>query len=181
LLGALIISALTFNVNLLSNAMVQGNNGYDSYSNSKIYYDVNTYSKYPTKDKKIACQTGHFEGFFVNSVEFCKLKIAQGPEGPAGPQGIPGITQLNATNIYRVVGPTDTHIGDIVDFVDSIAECNARDILLNGFTAAGRDHVVAAAEPTESITTLLPTGYLASLFGKEVQVTSVAYCFDNPP
>jgi hypothetical protein len=57
------------------------------------------------------------------------------------------------------------------------------DILLNGgFTAAGRDRVAAAAaaEPTENITTLMPTGYLASLFGNEVQVTSVAYCFDNP-
>ena len=56
------------------------------------------------------------------------------------------------------------------------------DILLNeGFTVAGRDHVAAAAaEPTENITTLMPTGYLASLFGNEVQVTSVAYCFDNP-
>jgi hypothetical protein len=55
------------------------------------------------------------------------------------------------------------------------------DILLNGgFTAAGRDHVAAAAEPTENITTLMPTGYLASLFGKEAQVTSVAYSFDNP-
>jgi hypothetical protein len=35
------------------------------------------------------------------------------------------------------------------------------DILLNGgFTAAGRDRVAAAAaEPTENITTLMPTGY----------------------
>jgi hypothetical protein len=40
------------------------------------------------------------------------------------------------------------------------------DILLNGgFTAAGRYHV-AAAEPTENITTHLPTDYLASLFGR---------------
>ena len=55
------------------------------------------------------------------------------------------------------------------------------DILLNGgFTAAGHDRVAAAAEPSENITTLMPTGYLASLFGNEVQVTNVAYCFDNP-
>ena len=56
----------------------------------------------------------------------------------------------------------------------SFARCI--DILLNGgFTAAGRDHVAAAGvEPTENITTLLPTGYLASLFGKDAQVTSVA-------
>jgi len=57
------------------------------------------------------------------------------------------------------------------------------DILLNGgFTAAGRDRIAAAAaaEPSENITTLMPTGYLASLFGNEIQVTNVAYCFDNP-
>ena len=56
------------------------------------------------------------------------------------------------------------------------------DILLNGgFTAAGRDRIAAAAaEPSENITTLMPTGYLASLFGNEVQVANVAYCFDNP-
>ncbi len=62
--------------------------GYDA-----DYYDDN-YSKYPTKDKKIACQTGQFEGFFVDSVEFCKLKIPispQGPPGPVGPQGPAGI------------------------------------------------------------------------------------------
>ena len=38
---------------------------------------------YPTKDKKYVCQTGQFEGFFVESVEFCKLKIPAGPQGPA--------------------------------------------------------------------------------------------------
>ncbi|HSL14479.1 MAG TPA: hypothetical protein VK882_09515 [Nitrososphaeraceae archaeon] len=33
------------------------------------------------------------------------------------------------------------------------------DILLNGgFTAAGHDRVAAAAEPSENITTLMPTG-----------------------
>ena len=57
---------------------------------------MTTYSKYPTKDKKYECKTGQFEGFFVSSVEFCKLKIREsaqqahrcpstGPKGPAGP------------------------------------------------------------------------------------------------
>ncbi len=66
----------------------------DSYSSSTINEDMKKYSTYPTKDKKIACQTGHFEGFFVESVEFCQLKIApdpQGPPGPVGPQGQAGI------------------------------------------------------------------------------------------
>ena len=87
------------NMNLFSDVMAQGYNnnyGYDdtkqiSYNNS--YEDMKKYSTYPTKDKKYVCQTGQFQGFFVESVEFCKLKIAQGPQGipgPTGPQGIPG-------------------------------------------------------------------------------------------
>ena len=56
------------------------NYGYDntkkiSYNNS--YEDMKKYSTYPTKDKKYVCQTGQFQGFFVESVEFCKLKIAK--------------------------------------------------------------------------------------------------------
>ena len=57
--------ALTINVNLLSNVMAQE---YDKYGDS-------SYSQYPTDDKKYECRTGPFEGFFVGSVEFCKIKI----------------------------------------------------------------------------------------------------------
>ena len=74
-------------------AMAQG---YDTYGDS--------YSKYPTDDKKYECRTGPFEGFFVSSVEFCKhVKFdnrddrkdnnrtgTQGPAGPAGPPGPEG-------------------------------------------------------------------------------------------
>ena len=61
-----------------------------SYNDS--YEDMKTYSTYPTKDKKYVCQTGQFKGFFVESVEFCKLTIAQGPQGPIGPPGATGAT-----------------------------------------------------------------------------------------
>ena len=73
-------------------AMAQG---YDNYGDS--------YSQYPTEDKKYECRTGPFEGFFVSSVEFCKhVKFdkddrkdnrtgIQGPPGPAGPHGIQGL------------------------------------------------------------------------------------------
>jgi hypothetical protein len=70
------------------------------------YYD-DSYSTYPTDDKKYECRTGPFEGFFVSSVEFCKhVKFddkddrkdirdnktgTQGPPGSAGPQGPQGI------------------------------------------------------------------------------------------
>jgi hypothetical protein len=86
-----------------SNNTVAMAQGYDNY------YD-NSYSKYPTDDKKYECRTGPFEGFFVSSVEFCKhvkfddrkdhtrdnnktgAQGPQGPPGPPGPQGIQGPT-----------------------------------------------------------------------------------------
>ena len=88
---------------LLNSAMAQG---YDNY-----YSD--SYSKYPTDEKKYECRTGPFEGFFVGSVEFCKhIKFddrkdhsrdnnrtgTQGPPGPAGPQGPQGIQGLRGAN-----------------------------------------------------------------------------------
>ena len=73
IIGLMSILATLFSIatinNFFSNVMAQG---YDNY-----YGDNTSYSKYPTKDKKIACQTGQFEGFFVESVEFCQLKIAK--------------------------------------------------------------------------------------------------------
>jgi integrin beta 3 len=78
----------------LNPAMAQGYN--DNY-----YGDSNSYSQYPTDDKKYECRTGPFEGFFVASVEFCKhIKFDDnkkdrdgkvGPQGPQGPQGPPGV------------------------------------------------------------------------------------------
>ena len=46
---------------------------YSEYSDKKISYnnsyeDMKKYSTYPTKDKKYVCQTGQFQGFFVESV-----------------------------------------------------------------------------------------------------------------
>ena len=61
-----------------------------SYSDKNSYNTGDTYSKYPTKDKNYECRTGLFKGFFVSSVEFCKLDIGQGPQGPPGPTGPAG-------------------------------------------------------------------------------------------
>ena len=71
--------------------------------NNDNYYGDNSYSKYPTDDKKYECRTGPFEGFFVSSVEFCKhVKFDDrkdhsrdnkaGPQGPPGPKGDTGAT-----------------------------------------------------------------------------------------
>ena len=89
------------------------NYGYDNdYKDKTISYntsyeDSKKYSTYPTKDKKYVCQTGQFQGFFVESVEFCKLKIPQGPQGPPGPQGLKGDTgATGATGIQGLKGDT---------------------------------------------------------------------------
>ena len=74
------------------------------------YYD-DSYSTYPTDDKKYECRTGPFEGFFVSSVEFCKhVKLDDnkrdgkvGPQGPAGPQGPPGAN--GTTGATGATGP----------------------------------------------------------------------------
>ena len=65
LMASLIMLVPFANTNLFSNtAMAQG---YDDK-----YYGDDSYSKYPTDNKKYECRTGPFEGFFVSSVEFCK-------------------------------------------------------------------------------------------------------------
>jgi len=98
------------NNNLLNTAMAQG------YYNDKNYYGDNSYSQYPTDDKKYECRTGPFEGFFVSSVEFCKhIKFDDrkdhrdskvGPPGPQGPQGPPGANgTTGATGATGATGP----------------------------------------------------------------------------
>ena len=103
------------NTNLFSNpaAMAQD---YDNYAAD------NSYSKYPTDDKKYECRTGQFEGFFVSSVEFCQFNKFDdkyrkdnrenrtetqglpgaeglpGPPGIQGPQGLPGLQGIPGVN-----------------------------------------------------------------------------------
>ena len=97
-------------VPLLNNntAMAQG---YDNYGDSY-------YSTYQTDDKPYECQKGPLEGFFVSSVEFCKVKFdkddrkdirdnrtgTQGPPGPPGPPG-PAGPAGPASTIAGPVGP----------------------------------------------------------------------------
>jgi hypothetical protein len=116
------------------------------------YYGDDSYSKYPTDNKKYECQTGPFEGFFVSSVEFCKhvkfddrkdhsrdnrtgTQGPPGPPGPPGPQGIPGPVgpnEINATNFYTVVGNTTTVFTNGSSTVSSIATCDLGDFAVGG-------------------------------------------------
>ena len=60
----MLVATPIVNMNNVFNVKAQG---YDDYS----YND--SYSTYSTDDKKYECRTGPFEGFFVSSIEFCKL------------------------------------------------------------------------------------------------------------
>ena len=40
---------------------------------------------------------------------------------------------------------------------------------------------LSEARAAETPTNDLPIGYIGELFGTEAQVTSIAWCFDNPP
>jgi len=175
LIVSLLMSALTLNVNLLSNVMAQE---YDKYGDN--------YSTYPTDDKKYECRTGPFEGFFVGSVEFCKFKFidkvdrdrdnrtgtqgppgptgATGPAGPQGIQGVPGstgatgatgpsgITTLNSTNLYTNISANFVLNGGQNS---TFATCDEGDALIHGgYTVSARDPVnikinVLAAVPFE--------------------------------
>ena len=79
-------------------------------------YGDSYYSQYPTDDKKYECRTGPFEGFFVSSVEFCKMlsltkmiekiieqehKVQLGPPRPPGVQGLQG--QTGPQEVYQVL------------------------------------------------------------------------------
>ena len=161
------------------------NYGYDdtkqvSYNNS--YEDMKKYSTYPTKDKKYVCQTGQFQGFYVESVEFCKLKIAQGPAGPQGIPGIPGAigpqgpagpNELNSTSFYTIFG----------DFTaeTSTAFCNSGDTAISG-----GHHVNASVFDNVNIdvSEKLPTGqgWQTEIFdfGGNATVQTSVNCFNNP-
>lgn len=146
-----------------TNKKITSNNSYDS-DNSK-------YSKYPTKDKKIACQTGQFEGFFVESAEFCNLEIAQGP---------PGLIEINSTNLYSELGNVTTNGGI------SFAICDMNDVIVEG----GYRVVSFAAETGDIINTIFdgpaltsPSTYQAQLISNDegLLFQAFAYCFDNVP
>ena len=164
------------------------NYGYDdtkkiSYDTS--YEDMKTYSTYPTKDKKYVCQKGQFEGFFVESVEFCKLKIPagpQGPPGPTGPEGPPG--QINFTNTYLVVGPGATITSETPSRAFSVSVCDPGDIVLEGggsvanFLDEGLGNVFQIIRETVNE----GNGYRVGGVGANLtSFDSNAICIDNPP
>ena len=165
------------------------NYGYDnkkiSYNNS--YEDLKKYSTYPTKDKKYVCQTGQFQGFFVESVEFCKLKIAQGPQGipgPTGPQGTPGpqgpsgLSTINSTNLYLLIGPVNGTIPPAT--IISSVTCDLGDVIYEGghtINNFGNTTTIEFSGPDFDN----PATYFYVVEGNNILIRAHAYCFDNPP
>ena len=109
IIGLLLLTAGLFGIatlnNIISHAMGQ------EYDN---YYGDSSYSTYQTDDKKYECRTGPFEGFFVNSVEFCKfnkfddrkdIDRKDSRDNRTGTQGPPGET--GATGLQGPPGPKD--------------------------------------------------------------------------
>ena len=112
--------SLLNNNSFLSNTVAMAQ-GYDDN-----YYGDNSYSQYPTDDKKYECRTGPLEGFFVSSVEFCKhikfdddkdrkdhnRESGTGPQGPSGPQGPAGPGNNNSTlvNTFNCINTNNINI-----------------------------------------------------------------------
>jgi hypothetical protein len=129
------------NVLFSNKAMAQefGNYGYND-----------SYSQYPTDDKKYECRTGPFEGFFVSSVEFCDSKKFDddkkdhrdardnrtgpvGPEGPRGPEGPEGPKGDNGTRGPQ--GPPGENGTDfdpcVACLLDALVKLDSGAILVN--------------------------------------------------
>ena len=190
--GVLIISLVMLAVMPFLTNYVAMAQGYDNYGDS--------YSQYPTDDKKYECKTGPFEGFFVSSVEFCKhVKFddrkdhrddktgPQGPPGPQGPSGSPDVGQIPPENIYTALGPINST--DTSGFATSSALCMQGDI------AVGGGFVITSPDGLSDVNqiTSIPPGdlfesneqeWLASVISSgetDVSINAVARCLNNQP
>ena len=184
-----VVPFLNQNSSFSNTVMAQG---YDNY------YGDNSYSKYPTEDKKYECRTGPFEGFFVSSVEFCKhVKFndkdrkdsrdnrtgqqgSQGPAGPpgaTGPQGPSGLSTINSTNLYFRLGPINS-TGPEAAIISSVT-CDPGDVVFIGghtINNFGNTTIVEFAGPDFDN----PAIYHYEVQGNNIFIRAHAYCFDNP-
>jgi hypothetical protein len=95
----------------------------------------------------MSVKTVQFKGFFVESVEFCKLKIPQGPpglqgqQGPAGPTGATGATGATGPQgiqgIQGAIGPNGTQGPEGPNTINPrsiyLVECNIDNSSGDGF------------------------------------------------
>ena len=90
--------------NFLNTIAMAQKNDYDDYGdyNSVLNYKIDKiYSDYQDKEYKYECRTGPLEGFFVSSVEFCKIApIIDGKDDQTDS------TEISTTKLYTVIGNT---------------------------------------------------------------------------
>ena len=121
----------------------------------------------------------------------------QGPIGPAGPQGIqgiqgpigpnvtqgpPGPNQILSTGVYGVVGDPGTSAGSPANVAFSVAICDDGDIVLSGgYELVSPSNTSEVRDAPLS----LGNGWITSAIPINaefpVEVTTIAFCFDNPP
>ena len=169
------------NMTLFSNtAMAQE---YDS----KISY-------YPTNVNKYECKTGAFEGFFINTLEFCKANFyGNGKQDPptvsAGSQAIQGISeaigatdqsgskQINSSSLYYRNGNLATT--NTTSQIVSVAFCDPGDIVLEGsYQLSNRqDNPILGF-----INSIIgdKNAYTTALISTDVTLKSTALCSNNP-
>jgi hypothetical protein len=197
-------SILTFGLLLSSVVMLAvmpmlSNN--NSFSNTAAmaqeydnYYDENnnSYSKYPTDNKKYECRTGPFEGFFVSSVEFCKhVKFDNDDnkrdirDNRTGDKDTTGNITILSPKLYQVRGEVATPtIGNQSNPDISLATCDPGDFILNG--AIQLLHTEPGFQPFGLISldefySSNGQSYQITVHGENLQVEAVGHCFDNPP
>ena len=150
------------------------------------YYNYgDSYSQYPTEDKKYECRTGPLEGFFVSSVEFCKFKFDDKDrkdirDNRTGTQGPPGPSIINTTNVYTVVGNTNTETLSLGLF-SSIALCDAGDTAQSGSFVTTGSATIRSDKPLATENGWNATADRPLPAVGPGSVTADVQCFDNPP
>ena len=173
------LAAFTSNSASAQNYGYQDDYSYNSYSDS--YGD--SYSKYPTEDKKYECRTGPFEGFFVSSVEFCK-HVKFDKDDRKDDRDRDNKTQV--TDLYTVVGNTSVGFaGTASSVITSTALCDAGDFSTGGSFVVAGNSTIRASQPLDNETGWAAT---AEVFGNATipgaplgSVTADVVCVDNSP
>jgi hypothetical protein len=175
------LAAFTSNSASAQNYGYQDDSSYNSYSDSS-YGD--SYSKYPTGDKKYECRTGPFEGFFVSSVEFCKHFKFDKDDRKGHDRDRDNKTQV--TDLYTVVGNTSVGFaGTASSIITSTALCDAGDFSTGGSFVVAGNSTIRASQPLANETGWAAT---AEVFGNVTipgaplgSVTADVVCVDNSP
>ena len=175
------LAAFTSNSASAQNYGYQDDYSYNSYSDSS-YGD--SYSKYPTDDKRYECRTGPFEGFFVSSVEFCKHVKFDKDDRKDHDRDRDNKTQV--TDLYTVVGNTSVGFaGTASSIITSTALCDAGDFSTGGSFVVAGNSTIRASQPLDNETGWAAT---AEVFGNATipgaplgSVTADVVCVDNSP